>query len=178
MRRTWKPLDVGGYRLYEVIEAFAGHDEWNHKYIVVADSPSQAAELVKKQCEGANYKVDPYYYGKALQILQPADWHENGTPCIHEPERWRNGTRAALIKQSESAARGVDVPAPSAPDAALRLGEELIEWASHVCLSQTEKDYTCMFCGKHNINPKNIAHEANCLHVRARELRDALKGER
>lgn len=80
MKRDWKPLDVGGMRLYRVQVSFPGKPQWNSSHVVAADSPSQAAKLYEQCLKGAAWEVEPIITGHALNILMPADWWERGAP--------------------------------------------------------------------------------------------------
>lgn len=93
--RVWKPLDVGGLRLYDVIL----HCQWTGEtgtrrkhYPVLARSPSHAAKLVEgiyRETYDNNQNISCWYVtGHALNILMPAEWWEMGAPCTEcKPER-------------------------------------------------------------------------------------------
>lgn len=89
MNRKWKPIDVGGLRLYQV------YLDWKYKgeqhshresYIVAATAPRHAAKLIediyKESYEGNECIAYWYVTGHALNVLQPADWWDKGVPCI------------------------------------------------------------------------------------------------
>ena len=82
--RVWKPLEVGGLRLYQV-SAYKDCGILFAVYIVADKSGSEAARYVEDVC----LKGVPYSFaiGQSLDVLMPADWWENGTPCIHEEDR-------------------------------------------------------------------------------------------
>lgn len=85
IKYAWKPLDVGGLRLYKVTMKFHSHPEWNETSIVAAESPTHAREIIKKLYAGSKWGEAPYFDGTALNIYMPAEWWENGVPCEHEP---------------------------------------------------------------------------------------------
>jgi hypothetical protein len=74
MKRVWKPLDVGGLRLYGVDLRFTGHPEWDMAKVAAAQSPRHALELVMKAYIGQHWIVEPTYYAHALDVLQPESW--------------------------------------------------------------------------------------------------------
>lgn len=82
MKRTWKPLDVGGLRLYEVIASRPRTDQPGRfvtkHFIVAGDSPSHAAELVKK----CGYDGEWSILGRALNVLIPEAWWNEGAPFL------------------------------------------------------------------------------------------------
>jgi hypothetical protein len=87
MKRVWKPLDVGGQRLYEVYlyRQIKGKQGQHVKtYVVAADSPSNAAKLIEERHEESlnnNPEISEWYVqGFALNILQPEEWWESGPP--------------------------------------------------------------------------------------------------
>lgn len=84
--RCWKPLGVGGLRLYKVSAYYPPTRErvksFTNEYIVAAKSPTHAANLVSecyKDCE-----PKPIIDGHALTVLQPKEWWENGVPYEHD----------------------------------------------------------------------------------------------
>ncbi len=79
-KRVWKPLDVGGLRLYEVGMYFNQHPEWNKKMIVAAKKPTHASFIVEEIYKDTEFIEKPYFIGTALNILIPASWWEEGTP--------------------------------------------------------------------------------------------------
>jgi hypothetical protein len=83
-KRVWKPLSVGGLRLYKVEQNFPGRRDWNRTFIVAATSPSHARALIEKVYEDATFQegLSPLYYGRAINIYMPADWWENGVPSF------------------------------------------------------------------------------------------------
>jgi hypothetical protein len=108
MKRTWKPIDLGGLRLYEVhlywypklkenptqIDLWKAQNGKRETYIVVASKPSKAAEIIEniyKESYDNNPNISHWHVkGYALNILQPEDWKQNGVPCPDcEPERFR-----------------------------------------------------------------------------------------
>lgn len=78
MKRVWKPLDVKGLRLYKVKMEFARHPEWNRSMIVAAQSPGQAARMIKRTHEGIQWLDNdiPTFQGYALTVYQPREWIE------------------------------------------------------------------------------------------------------
>ncbi len=77
-KHAWKPLDLGpGLRLYAVRMRFLAHPVWNREFVVMASSPSHAAELVEKTYEGTDWvSQPPLFTGMALDVYQPEDWRE------------------------------------------------------------------------------------------------------
>lgn len=47
MKRKFRPLGVGGLRLYEVILRYPGHPEWQERFVVVAGGQRRALVLEK-----------------------------------------------------------------------------------------------------------------------------------
>ena len=89
-RREWKPLDVGGLRLYEVRVYFTNHPQWNEHHVIAAKSPTHAAEIYERIHKDTHWIEKPYIKGYALNVLQPSDWWDEGVPCLKcEPERWQ-----------------------------------------------------------------------------------------
>jgi len=94
MKRVWKPLDVANLRLYEVrVEVFRdgkmlGVNARDKFCLVLASSPSHAARLVHRIYSRAGKEAGVRYetYGKAVNVLMPESWWENGVPCIHNLE--------------------------------------------------------------------------------------------
>ena len=80
MHRVWKPLDVGGLRLYRVTQSIPNHPDWKREFVVAAKTPTHARELIEAAHKDAMYHEEPYYDGHALNIYMPADWWENGAP--------------------------------------------------------------------------------------------------
>ena len=85
MKRVWKPIGVGGMRLYRVKVVWTpsgtkdGHKE---DYIVAANAPRHAAQLIEEMYKEAAYPPT-IVTGEALNVYQPADWWESGIPCEH-----------------------------------------------------------------------------------------------
>lgn len=109
--RTWKPLDVGGLRLYKVelwywykltkenptqLELYKiqlGHCD---TYIVAHTAPRKAAEYIEKiykERYDTNERISHWYTkGMSLHISFPTAWEENGVPCPDcEPDTFRIG---------------------------------------------------------------------------------------
>jgi len=94
MKRVWKPLDVANLRLYEVrIEVFSsgkmcGMNARDKFMFVLAHSPSHAAKLVSNIYNRSGKEVGLHYecFGKAVNILMPESWWDDGVPCIHDLE--------------------------------------------------------------------------------------------
>lgn len=93
-KRVWKPVDIGGLRLYEVTQTFPNRPNWKRDFVVAAHSPSEAARIVEASYEGAMFKdgIQPNYRGYALNVCQPAEWAEEGIPCFYD---WRCDQRCA-----------------------------------------------------------------------------------
>jgi len=76
MKRVWKPLDVGGLRLYRVVVHRVNID-WSKELIVAAKRPMHAAELVEK----CGYNPREYIImAYPLNILMPETWWIDGIP--------------------------------------------------------------------------------------------------
>src|SRR3990167_3459242 len=73
-KRVWKPLDVGGHRLYEVKMMFPECPQNNVSFVVVADSPTQARKMIEEIDRDGIHSSEPFYLGMPLNILMPADW--------------------------------------------------------------------------------------------------------
>jgi hypothetical protein len=87
MKRVWKPIGVGGLRLYQVVlhyQVKGRQKEYRQYYIVAADSPRDAAKLVediKKEAMDGNGEIVYWHVrGEALNVLQPAEWWDHGVP--------------------------------------------------------------------------------------------------
>lgn len=90
MKRVWKPLDVGGLRLYKVIVYFVNHPQWSKAEIVAATSPTHAADIYRHIHRDTVWVEEPFIEGMALSVNIPEDWHTEGVPCLEcEPQRWR-----------------------------------------------------------------------------------------
>ena len=90
MKRIWKPLDVGGKRLYAVrLEYFAkdtGYRVFGNvesPLLVMANSPRAAARLVHKIYNLADSPIRTECYGKATTVLMPESWWQDGIPIIN-----------------------------------------------------------------------------------------------
>jgi len=88
MDRVWKPLDAGGKRLYSVSCEYFDKDTGSRLYagteppkLVMADSPRQAASFVYKVMNSPEYTIRVECYGKAVNVLMPKSWWEDGIPC-------------------------------------------------------------------------------------------------
>ncbi len=90
MKRVWKPLDVGGLRLYKVKRRFIwkpdgkGHVE---ESIVAASTPRAAASIIERiytESDKQNtYCENITYTGYALDVLMPESWWRDGVPDEH-----------------------------------------------------------------------------------------------
>ena len=89
--RAWKPIDVGGLRLYRVAADYPGHPKWNRDYIVAALSPRDAVHRVRLCYPEGPGTPQMDLMGFALNVLQPADWWTNGIPEPDEKDRWGQG---------------------------------------------------------------------------------------
>jgi hypothetical protein len=78
MKRVWKPLDVGGLRLYSVRaqKMMENQKFYNQHFTVAATSPRHAAQLVVECGYGEPWLVT----GHALNVLIPEDWWIDGVP--------------------------------------------------------------------------------------------------
>lgn len=77
LKRVWKPLDVGGLRLYEVLATYPSARQPT-RYVVAASAPRDAVRYVDRCFAGV--EPQPATAGFALNVLQPAEWWENGVP--------------------------------------------------------------------------------------------------
>lgn len=80
MERVWKPLSVGGLRLYQVEMKFMNHPEWNKTLIVAAKKPSHAKQIIVDIYQDAMWEEAPHFFGSALNIYMPNTWWEDGIP--------------------------------------------------------------------------------------------------
>jgi anti-sigma factor RsiW len=82
VKRVWKPLDVGGFRLYEVTARYVPRpQEEKQAFIVPAKSPSDAARLIREMYERAGQGGYWDVFGKALNVYVPETWWTNGVLC-------------------------------------------------------------------------------------------------
>ncbi|MBA4136547.1 MAG: hypothetical protein C0518_04445 [Opitutus sp.] len=90
MNSAWKPIGVGGFRLYEVLVTFEqfGHKE---RKIAVGHSPSDAAARVLESYRGRLDFDDIHTRGFALDVLQPVSWWNEDVPEPGDPRfgRWQ-----------------------------------------------------------------------------------------
>lgn len=89
MKRVWKPLDIGGLRLYKVKRTYIWKpDGKNHTEvsIVAATSPGSAAGIIQRlfaeSDKNNEYTQAVTYRGFALDVFIPQSWWENGIPNI------------------------------------------------------------------------------------------------
>jgi hypothetical protein len=83
--RVWKPLDVGGKRLYEVVEIWPRADgrEHRNRSLVVATSPSAAVEAFARHVYRDIPEQDrPIVFANAINVLMPKSWWEDGVPVL------------------------------------------------------------------------------------------------
>lgn len=80
MKRVWKPLDVGGLRLYMVRICFNQHPEWDKDMIVAAKKPSHARDIVEEIYKDTPFIEQPYFIGFAFNVLMPESWWVDGVP--------------------------------------------------------------------------------------------------
>jgi len=87
MNRIWKPLDVGGKRLYKVTLQYYTKDKGlrvygNHEdpLLVFADSPRDAAAVVGKIYNSHESRIRVECYGHAVNVLMPESWWIEGIP--------------------------------------------------------------------------------------------------
>jgi hypothetical protein len=80
VKRVWKPLDVGGLRLYQVIIMFHNNPKLNQKLIVAAKKPSHAEQLIRDMHKETMWIEEPVIFGKALNVYMPESWWEDGIP--------------------------------------------------------------------------------------------------
>jgi hypothetical protein len=92
--RVWKPLDVGGKRLYEVVEIWPradGRSEHRNRSLVIATSPSAAVEVFARHVYRDIPEQDrPIILGKAINVLMPKSWWEDGVPVLVDGT-WKTG---------------------------------------------------------------------------------------
>jgi hypothetical protein len=82
MKRMWKPLDVGGFRLYEVTAQYISRPMVEkQRFIVPAKSPSDAARLITEMYTRAGQGEMWDVFGKALNVYVPESWWTNGVLC-------------------------------------------------------------------------------------------------
>lgn len=78
MELVWKPLDIGGLRLYRVtVEDAASANQGLTHYIVLETSPEAAAKLIAT--------IHPTWdgwivRGHPIDVLMPKEWWEDGIP--------------------------------------------------------------------------------------------------
>lgn len=86
MKRVWKPLDVGMKRLYSVtLEYFTkegkrAYGNTEPPKLVMADSPSNATEIMDRLYNPPGQEIRAECYGKAVNVCMPKSWWEDGTP--------------------------------------------------------------------------------------------------
>lgn len=81
MERAWKPLSVGGMRLYQVEMKFRLHPEWNKTLIVVARKPLHAEKLIRDIHKNTEWmEEEPSFWGSALNVFMPKSWWDDGIP--------------------------------------------------------------------------------------------------
>jgi hypothetical protein len=84
--RVWKALDVGGERLYEVVEIWPrtrGRREAKKRSLVLATSPSAAVEVFARHVYRDIPEQDrPIILGQAIDVLMPKSWWEHGIPVL------------------------------------------------------------------------------------------------
>lgn len=79
--RVWKPIDIGGLRLYRVTVSFrigTHYVRQNRAYTVAAKTPTDAVKRLRQcfdECDG-----DAHFHGEALAVLQPASWWYDEVP--------------------------------------------------------------------------------------------------
>lgn len=101
--RVWKPLDVGGLRLYMVVvdvyQAIPGdasrYPKQRYELVVAAKSPRDAASLVEPLYPESTRRADEQWIirGQAMTVYQPADWWTDGIPCIADWHGHETGIR-------------------------------------------------------------------------------------
>jgi hypothetical protein len=127
MKRVWKPLDVGGLRLYEVRVMFINHPQWNERHIVAGYSPTNAAERYKECVKGAIWEEEPHFSGHPLNILMPADWWESGAPdgYCEKCHRWtlRVVNNDLICISDDSHSLRLRKPSPLSSEGPTRTGE-------------------------------------------------------
>ena len=71
MKRVWKSLDTNEGRMYEVLLLFPGHADWTRHELVIAKSPSHAAEIIAQMYAGSKlWVIEPDFIGRDLNVLQ------------------------------------------------------------------------------------------------------------
>lgn len=85
-KRVWKPLDVGGKRLYTVSTRWIilGIEYQLEDCFVLANSPSSAAELIHNIHRGTRSDGVLNCIGHPLDVLMPKSWWDEGIPCCKE----------------------------------------------------------------------------------------------
>lgn len=78
MKRVWKPLDVGGLRLYRVAVYAVGGRE-GKDVIVAAKRPRHAEELMSR-IYPPGFTISAY----PLSVYQPVGWWTEGVPCCRD----------------------------------------------------------------------------------------------
>lgn len=90
MKRVWKPLDVGGLRLYEVLRVFSSSKiKRTDHYVVAATCPAHAAQLIEQVYKDTEYLPEfgqPFIAARRLACYIPESWWIDGVPCEHTQE--------------------------------------------------------------------------------------------
>ncbi len=91
MKRVWKPLDVGGKRLYAVKLEHFNKETGQRAYgnlepplLVLADSPRGAAKLVHDIYNYPETPIRTECHGKAVKVFMPESWWNDGVPSEAE----------------------------------------------------------------------------------------------
>jgi len=86
MKRVWKPLDVGGKRLYAVTlqyftqEGKRAYGNYEPPQLVLGNSPRHAASLMYRIYSQPDNPIRVECFGKAVNVLMPESWWEEGIP--------------------------------------------------------------------------------------------------
>lgn len=94
MSTAWKPIGVGGFRLYKVVVFFPETEliKASRKHVIaVGRTPTDAATRVLETYRSMPNFADIYAKGFALNILQPASWWGEGVPEPDDPRfgKWQ-----------------------------------------------------------------------------------------
>jgi hypothetical protein len=83
MKRVWKPLDIGGLRLYKVVVHNTGK-----QYVVASQSTATARRLIEKIYKDYIKEIfEPDISAESLKIYMPESWWVDGVPCLRCQER-------------------------------------------------------------------------------------------
>jgi hypothetical protein len=94
MSTAWKPIDVGGFRLYKVVVFFPATDliAASRKHVISAGrTPTDAAQHVLETYKDMPNFEDIHAKGYPLNVLQPASWWDDEVPEPNDPRfgKWQ-----------------------------------------------------------------------------------------